>query len=279
MAFYTGSRINTNVGALNAFNALSNINSKIGVHQLRLSTGKRINSAADDPAGYTLATKLKARSRALGQALNNAGEAKNILSVAEGGLQNINDILVTIKEKAIQAGNGSYGDEELDAIVTQIQDLLKEIDDIISQTKFNNSQLLNNNFTGKVFQIGADGGDTLTISLTKSIDSADFGLNNIASTDLQGSSLSVTLTSIDTAIKTVTEELQNIGSLIQRLDYKEATLLVAITNTEAAASRIMDADMAKEQMEMTKLQILQQTATVQLAQANAAPQGILQLFR
>jgi len=279
MAFYTGSRINTNVGALNAFNALSNINSKIGVVQLRLSTGKRINSAADDPAGYTLATKLKARSRALGQALNNTGEAKNILSVAEGGLQNINDILVTIKEKVIQAGNGSYGSEELDAIVTQIRDLLNEVDDIISQTKFNNSKLLDNNFTNKVFQIGADGGDTLTISLTKAIDSADFGLNNISSTDLQGSSLSVTLNSVDNAIKTVTQELQNIGSLIQRLDYKEATLLVAITNTEAAASRIMDADMAKEQMEMTKLQILQQTATVQLAQANAAPQGILQLFR
>ena len=279
MAFYSGSRINTNVGALNAFNALSNINSKIGVIQMRLASGKRINSAADDPAGYTLSTKLKARSRALGQALNNVGEAKNILSVAEGGLQNMHSIYVTIKEKAIQAGNGSYGEEELDAIVTQIQDLLNETDDIIAQTKFNKTKLLDANFTGKIFQVGADGGDQLSVSLSKAIDSSDFGLSNISSTDLSSTNLSTTIASIDAAIKTLSEQLQYIGSLVQRLDVKEATLQVAITNTDAAASRIMDADIAKEQLEMTKLQILQQTATVQLTQANAQPQGVLQLFR
>ncbi|NOX36870.1 MAG: flagellin [Calditrichaeota bacterium] len=279
MAFYSGSRINTNVGALNAFNALNNINSRIGTVQMRLASGKRINSAADDPAGYTLSKKLEARSRSLSQALNNVGELKNVLSVAEGGLQNINDIYVGIKEKVIQAGNGSYGDEELNAILTQINDMLKEVDDIISQTKFNSSKLLDNNFTGKIFQIGADGGDTLTVSLTKAIDSSDFGLNSLSTTDLTGSSVSTTLNSIDTAIKTVTQELQKIGSLISRLDVKESTLLTAITNTEAAKSRIMDADIAREQLELTKLQILQQTSTVQLAQANAAPQGVLSLFR
>ena len=279
MAFYSGSRINTNVGALNAFNALNNINSRIGTVQMRLASGKRINSAADDPAGYTLSKKLEARSRSLSQALNNVGELKNVLSVAEGGLQNINDIYVGIKEKVIQAGNGSYGDEELNAILTQINDMLKEVDDIISQTKFNSSKLLDNNFTGKIFQIGADGGDTLTVSLTKAIDSSDFGLNNLSTTDLTGSSVSTTLNSIDTAIRTVTQELQNIGSLISRLDVKESTLLTSITNTEAAKSRIMDADIAREQLELTKLQILQQTSTVQLAQANAAPQGVLSLFR
>jgi len=279
MAFFSGSRINTNVGALNAFNALSNINSRIGTIQMRLASGKRINSAADDPAGYTLGKKLEARSRSLSQALNNVGELKNVLSVAEGGLQNINDIYVGIKEKVIQAGNGSYGEEELNAIVTQIQDMLNEVDDIIGQTKFNSSQLLDANFTGKVFQIGADGGDQLTVSLSRAIDSSDFGLNNISSTALSSSNISTTLASLDTAIKTVSQELQYVGSLVSRLDVKESTLLTSITNTEAAKSRIMDADIAKEQLEMTKLQILQQTATVQLAQANAQPQGVLGLFR
>ncbi len=279
MAFFSGSRINTNVGALNAFNALSNINSRIGTVQMRLASGKRINSAADDPAGYTLGKKLEARSRSLSQALNNVGELKNVLSVAEGGLQNINDIYVGIKEKVIQAGNGSYGSEELDAIVTQIQDMLNEVDDIISQTKFNSSQLLDANFTGKVFQIGADGGDQLTVSLSKAIDSSDFGLNNISSAALSSTNISTTLASLDTAIRTVSQELQYVGSLVSRLDVKESTLLTSITNTEAAKSRIMDADIAKEQLEMTKLQILQQTATVQLAQANAQPQGVLGLFR
>ncbi len=278
MAFFSGSRILTNVGALNALNALNSLNSKIGTHQMRLASGRRINSAADDPAGYTISKKLQARSRSLSQALNNVGETKNILSVAEGGLQNINDIFVGIKEKVIQAGNGSYGSEELAAIVTQIGDMLDEVDDVISETSFNGSKLLNANFTSKVFQTGASGGDTLTVSLSATIDSTDFGLNGLDSSDLQGSALSTTLSSLDTAISRVTTELQSIGSLIQRLDVKESTLQSAITNTEAAASRIMDADIAKEQLEITKLQILQQTATVQLAQANSAPQNVLQLF-
>ena len=276
MAFYSGSRINTNVGALNALNALNNINSKIGVHQLRLSTGKRINSAADDPAGYTISQKLRARSRSLSQALNNVGEAKNVLAVAEGGLQNINDILVTIKEKMIQAGNGSYGNEELSAVLTQINDLLDEVDDIIAETKFNGTQLIDGNFTSKVFQTGADGGDNMTVNLSSSLDSSAFGVDSLTTSDL--SSLTA-LSSVDSYIQAVSSELQTVGSLVQRLDYKEATLQVAITNSEAAASRIIDADIAKEQMELTKLQILQQTATVQLAQANSAPGSVLSLFR
>lgn len=279
MAYFTGSRINTNVGALNAFNALNQINSKIGTVQMRLASGKRINSAGDDPAGYTIGKKLEARSRSLSQALNNVGEAKNILSVAEGGLQSINDIMVGIKEKVIQAGNGAYGSEELTAIETEIEDMLNEVDDIISETKFNGVQLINNNFTSETFQTGADGGDTLSVSLTANIDSADFDLDSLDSSDLSGSAVSTTLNSIDSAVSTISTELQTVGSLISRLDVKEQNLSTAITNTESAKSRIMDADIAKEQLELSKLQILQQTSTVQLAQANAAPQGVLSLFR
>jgi flagellin len=278
MAFSSGSRINTNIGALNSFNALNNVNTQIGAVQLRLASGKRINSAADDPAGYTLAKKLQARSRALAQASNNVGEMKNIFSVAEGGLASINDIYVGIKEKLIQASNGSYSSDERNALATQINDMLNEVDDIIAQTKFNNTQLLDNNFTARSFQIGADNGETLSISLTADIDSAALSLNTITSA-LTSTDFTGFISSVDTAISTVSLELQYIGSLVNRLDVKEANLQTAITNTEAAQSRIMDADMAKEQLEATKLQILQQTATTQLAQANAAPQGILQLFR
>ncbi|HFE64575.1 hypothetical protein B1H10_00905 [candidate division KSB1 bacterium 4484_188] len=276
MAFYNGSRINTNIGALNAFNALTNINAKIGTVQMRLASGKRINSAADDPAGYTIGKKLEGRSRSLTQALNNVGELKNILSIAEGGLQSINDIYVGIKEKVIQAGNGSYGANELAAIVTQVNDMLDEVDDIISETKFNGTALLNAQFTSKTFQTGADSGDSLSVSLSATIDSADFNLSSITSANVGSST---TLSSLDTAINRVSTELQNVGSLMSRLDVKEQTLSTSITNTEAAMSRIMDADIAKEQLELTKLQILQQTSTVQLAQANAAPQGVLSLFR
>ena len=276
MAISNGSRIYTNIGAMSAYNALNSINSKIGTAQMRLASGKRVNSAADDPAGYTIGKKLDARARSMGQALNNVGELKNILSVAEGGLQAVNDIYVGIKEKVIQAGNGSYGADELSALVTQVQDMLAEVDDIISETKFNGSSLLNAQFTSKTFQTGSDSGDSVSVSLNATIDSADFGLSSITSANIGASA---TLGSLDTAVSRVSTELQKIGSLISRMDIKEQTLSVSITNTEAAKSRIMDADMAKEQLEMTKLQILQQTSTTQLAQANSAPQNILSLFR
>jgi flagellin len=276
MAFYGGSRINTNVGALNAFNSLNSINSKIGTVQMRLASGKRVNSVADDPAGYTIGKKLEARSRALSAALNNVGEIKNILSVAEGGLQAINDILVGIKEKVIQAGNGSYSSEELTAIVTEVQDMMDEVDDIISETKFNGTALLNAQWTSKTFQTGADSGDSISVSLNATIDSADFQLNSLTSANIGDTA---TLSSVDTAIARVSTELQTVGSLMSRMDVKEQTISISITNTDAAMSRIMDADIAKEQLELTKLQILQQTSTVQLAQANASPQGVLSLFR
>jgi len=276
MAQASGFRINTNVGALNAYNALMDINKQIGTHQLALASGKRINSVADDPAGFTIARKLQARSLGIAQALNNVGDAKSVLSTAEGGLQNISDILVSIKEKVTQATNGSMGSTELDAIVTQVKDFATEIDSIISQTKFNGQQLLNDKFTGKVFQIGADSADTLTFSLTATISSSDLGLSSLTTSNIGSST---TLASVDSAIDKISTELQGVGSLLSRLDFTSSNLSVQQTNMDAAASQIYDADMAKEQLNLTKLNILQQTAVAQLTQANAAPNVVLSLFR
>ncbi len=284
MAFSQGTRINTNIAAMNAYNALNDINRELGVHQLRLATGKKINSVADDPSGYTIAKKLQARSRGLAQAINNVGDAKNVLSIAEGGLQKINDLLVSIKEQATRAVNGGLSDDELQAIATQINDYLAEIDDIVRQTKFNGMQLLQDSAgggawsSGRSFQVGSDAGDTLTVSFTIVVDRSLIVTSPatvVATTDLTSSFI----TTVDNAIRTVTQQLQYVGSLINRLDVKEANLVVSMTNTEAAASRIFDADIAKEQVEVAKLMILQQTATAQLAQANASPQGVLALFR
>lgn len=280
MAFSQGTRINTNIAAMNAYNALNDINRELGVHQLRLATGKKINSVADDPSGYTIAKKLQARSRGLAQAINNVGDAKNVLSIAEGGLQKINDLLVSIKEQVTRAVNGGLSDDELQAIATQVNDYLAEIDEIVKQTKFNGMQLLRGAgggdwVSGKDFQVGSDTGDTLTVKFDITVDSSLVSSSAVATSDLTTGFI----TTVDTAIKTVTEQLQYVGSLINRLDVKEANLIVSMTNTDAAASRIFDADIAKEQVEVAKLMILQQTATAQLAQANAAPQGVLALFR
>jgi flagellin len=274
MAFAQGARINTNIAAMEAYNALTNINRRLGIHQLRLATGKRVNSVSDDPSGYTIAKKLQARSKGLAQAINNVGDAKNILSIAEGGLQKINDLLVAIKEQVTRAVNGGLSDDELNAIATQINDYLSEIDDIVDQTKFNGMKLLNRNYTSKVFQVGSDASDVLTISLNTTVDSSIVKSGNVTTTDLTTSFL----TTIDNAIQTVTQELQYVGSLINRLDVKEENLIISMTNTDAAVSRIFDADIAKEQIEVAKLQILQQTATAQLAQANVSPSVFLSLF-
>ncbi len=280
MALSQGTRINTNIAAMNAYNALNDINRELSVHQLRLATGKKINSVADDPSGYTIAKKLQARSRGLAQAINNVGDAKNVLSVAEGGLQKINDLFVSIKEQVTRAVNGALSDDELTAIATQINDYLAEIDEIVKQTKFNGMQLLRGAgggdwATGRDFQVGSDTSDTLTVKFDITVDRSLVKSTDVVTSDLTTGFIST----VDNAIKTVTQQLQYVGSLINRLDVKEANLIVSMTNTDAAASRIFDADIAKEQVEVAKLMILQQTATAQLAQANAAPQGVLALFR
>ena len=276
MAVSSGARINTNINAMNAYNALNNISKKIGTTALRLSTGVRLNQAGDDPAGFTIARKMQSRSKAISQAINNTGDAKSVLAIAEGGLMNVSDILVTIKEKASQATNGTYGSDELGAINKQISDYFKEIDDIISQTKFSDQKLLSGNFTNKAFQVGPDSTDQINVSIDTLISSADFGLNSLTTLNVGSAS---TLASIDSAINSVSMQLQYVGSLSNRLDYKENMLGVSQSNIESAISRVYDADLAKEQMDMMKYQILQNTATAQLAQANAAPQQYLQLFK
>lgn len=280
MAFFSGSRINTNIGARNAYDSLNRINSQIGQQQLKLATGKRINSASDDAAGYTLSTKIDNRARSLQKAQGNIGEAKNILAVAESGYQAINDILLQVKEKVVQAGNASYTTDERTALSSEVQQLGDEIDRIVAETKFNGIQLLSSGLTDADFQVGADSGDSINFSLTGSVAASSLSVtSSTIPTNSSSTSIGTSLGSIDTAINTVSTELQEIGSLVNRLDFKEQVVSSAITNLKAASSRIKDADVAQEQLEATKLQILQQTATSQLSQANSAPQNILSLFR
>jgi len=285
MAFTGGSRINTNIGARNAFDALNKINSRIGSTQLKLATGKRINSVSDDAAGYTLATKIDNRSRSLQKAVGNIGEAKNILATAESGFQAINDILLQVKEKVIQAGNASYSTDERTALSSEVVQLGQEIDRIVAETKFNGIQLLNDSSSGggltsAAFQVGADSGDSLSFTLTADVSSSALTVSSSTIPTGSGSAaIGVSIGSIDTAISTVSTDLQKLGSYVNRLDFKEQVVSSAITNLESAKSRIQDADIASEQLESTKLQILQQTATTQLSQANSAPQNILSLFR
>jgi flagellin len=286
MALGDFARINTNVEALNALNALQNVGKKMGVHQTRLATGLRLNSAADDPAGYVIGKKLEARTRTLSAALNNIGDFKSMLGIAEGGLLNINDILVTMKEKVLQAASDTLGSAERQAINLQIDQLNSEINDIVDETEFNNVQLIDGTYVNKNFHTGGSKEDTFEITSIADHDAAALGVDAISNITAPDSAMvfsSAQATSalgvIEGAMETVSESLENIGSWVNRLSVKENTVSVAISNTEAAFSRIFDADIAKEQLETSKLQILQQTATAMLAQANLSSSNVLALFR
>ena len=277
MGFGDTSRINTNVQALQAYNNLNKTNAQLGLRQLRLSTGSRINQAEDDSAGYSISKKLEARVRGQAQALANIGDAKSMLTVAEGSLNSIMEILQTMKEKTIQAANDSMGTSERTAIGNHLKELSKEIGDIIKDTTFNGTSLFSAGGMNFTFQVNAEKGDTFAVSIA----SLSVAVLSIADSDLtvdSATNASAALGKIDAGIQRVADHLAKLGDSQKRLTFKQENLTTAMNNYEAARSRIADADFAKEQMEIVKLQILQQTGTASLAQANAAPQSVLSLM-
>ncbi len=271
------SRVASNIQALQALDSLNQINSQLGVRQLRLATGLRINSASDDAAGFVIGKGFQARVRGLTQALSNVGDAKSMLSIAESGLQNVLDILETMKEKTTQAASDVLGSTERNAIEDELDDLAAEIDSILTETTFNSQSLLNS--TALTIHTGAGATDRLNIAVTSTtITATNIGVADANLTVSTANNASNALGSVNTAITSIKNNIANIGSFQSRLSTKESTLSAAITNTEASRSRIMDADFAREQLTVLKLQIMQQTATASLAQANAAPQVVLSLF-
>ncbi len=268
-------RIAANIPALQNINILTKVSDNIATHQLRLATGKRINSPAEDPAGFMLARGLEARRRGLQVALDNVSNAQNILDVAEGAYSNIMDILQTLKEKATQAADGSLNSTQRSAIDGQAEALISEIDDIVNNVTFNDSNLIDGTFN-VYFQTGETGSEQLNVSLSDA-DSAALGINSIDLSTANGASTAIG--TISSAIDTLSGYMKDLGEYKVRLQSKQSNLSNAITNTESVRSTIEDADFAKEQMEVMKLQILQQTSLSSLTQANAAPQLVLSLFR
>jgi len=280
MAIGDSTRVNTNIAAFNALSALKNINRNLEKSQLKLATGLRINEVSDDPAGFVLSRRLIARSKGLSVALDNVGTAKNVLSIAEGGLLSTSNILLRMKELVTQAASDTLGSAERAAITSELTELTSEVDDIVSETEFNSVALINGTYTGKSFQTGEGTANTLTFSITQNHSAASLiiAVTDVANVVTNAAGATGALIKINTAIDTLNNSLQTIGATISRLSVKENTLSIAITNTEATKSRILDVDIAREQLESTRFQILQQTATAQLAQANIIPQNVLALF-
>lgn len=300
-AFGDLNRVNTNVGALDAQLSLNKINRDLSDSRLRLSTGLKINSAEDNAAGYSIATKLKSRIAGLEQALTNVGDAKSVLDIAEASFDSVMDNLIEMKTLATQAGSETLGQTERDYIGDQIEALANDINDIANQTVYQGVNLLNGaaNNAGTLsmtFMVGERATDTLVtgidaVNIGSLFDSAVLdGTTNITATDAgagtQGTLAfadgAVTagdfrgfLTEVDAAIDIMSDNVNAIGIKQASLSVREETLSEAISANSSARSRIIDTDFAKEQSRSVKLQIMQQTSTAALAQANMGPQAVL----
>lgn len=275
MAFADFNRINTNVQSLESRFSLDKINKRLGNTQLRLSTGFRINKAEDDAAGFSISAKLSSRIAGLEQALANTGDAKSVLDIAESSLNSILDILTTLKTKATQAANDTYGTEERTFIQNQVDSLVNELDALISQTVYQGNSLLDGSYNA-TFQVGERTADVINVQISTNgngYDSAGLTLNALDVSD--NANAQFAMTSIDLAINAVASVVNTLGIYQTQLSIREEILTQAINSNSSARSRIRDADFAKEQSESVKLQILQQTAISALAQANAAPQAVL----
>lgn len=270
-------RINTNVSAIIAHNNLASTDSAMSSNIEKLSSGYRINSASDDAAGLAIANKLSANVRSLTVASQNVTEATSLLSIAEGSADEVEEILERMKELATQAASSNTG-SEIDKLSSEYNNLVEEIDRIVSDTDYQGTTLLDGTFAG-TFQVGSGntaGVDTLSISIN-GLSSTSLG---VAANDISTQTgAQTTLATIDTAIDTINGVLGNIGSSMNRLDYTYSNLQTAIENYSSSESVIRDVDMASEMTSYTKNQILLQAGTAMLAQANSSSQTILSLFQ
>ena len=268
--------INHNLNAMNAHRQMTGNVSTAGKSMEKLSSGLRINRAGDDAAGLAISEKMRGQIRGLDQASRNSQDSISLIQTAEGALNETHSILQRMRELSVQAGNDTNVTADRKAIKTEIDELSKEIDRISNQTEFNTQKLLDGDFSGKQFQIGANKGQTITLSI-----------NAMAATSLSIDSIAVSTTalandaveSIDAAITTVSTERSKLGAYQNRLEHTINNLGTASENLSAAESRVRDVDMAKEMMSFSKNNILSQAAQAMLAQANQQPQGVLQLLR
>lgn len=276
-----GLRINTNVSSLNAQRNLSKTRLSQQKVLEQLSSGQRINRAGDDAAGLAISENLKAQIRGLGQAERNAADGISLVQIAEGGLSETSNILIRLRELAVQAASDTIGPTERKFLNVEFEQLVAEVDRIANSTEFNKVPLLNG--TGAVFdiQIGTRN-DPLSDRLTFDASSADvnvaaLGLNLASVADKISAQNS--LAAIDSAIVSVSGIRADFGALQNRLQSTINNLQVSIENLSSANSRVRDADIAKSTAELTKTNILMQAGTSVLAQANKSTTSALTLIQ
>jgi len=271
-------RINNNIASLTAQKNLANVTHRLEGNFKRLSSGLRIATAADDAAGLAISERLRSQIRSLDQASRNANDAISLTQTAEGGLNEVSNILGRLRELAIQANTDTTSDQDKDTLQAELSQLVDEIDRISQQVEFNSISVLDGSNTSVEFGIGLDaeaGVDTVSVSLD-SVRSADLSIDTI---DIGSSGdVSAALSAIDSAIDTVSGFRARLGAAENRLNSAIANLGTQIENITAAESRIRDVDVARESADLTRNNIIQQASLAILAQANQQPQSALNLL-
>ena len=282
--------VNTNVNASVAQNALVKNERNMNTAMERLSTGKRINSAKDDAAGLAISSRMTSQIRGLEAGVRNAGDAISMISVADGALVEVGNMLQRMRELAIQAGTGTMTTADRSYLNSEYGNLITEIERIADNTQWNGTNILNQASTASStfkYQVGANGGQTISVDFgaidqTSGSAFAVFG-GSAASIAFSNASAapnsSGVLTNIDAAITELNEQRATFGAAVNQLTYAVDNLSNVKVNAEASRSRILDADYAKETSELARTQIIQQAGTAMLAQANQLPQTVLALLQ
>lgn len=273
--------INNNIAALNTHRQMGQVSSNAANSMEKLSSGQRINKGADDAAGLSISEKMRGQIRGLEQAAKNSQDAVSVIQTADGALNESHSILQRMRELTVQAANDTNNTDERTAIKGELDELTATLTEIKDNTQFNGQKLLDataGSGGALSIQTGANGGENFTLDLAK----ADLAtiLTDLGSGDVStASGAEAFLGNLDTAIKEVSAGRGYLGAVQNRLDYTINNLNASAENTQAAESRIRDVDMAKEMMNLTKNNILTQASQAMLAQANQAPQAVLQLLR
>ncbi|WP_019005320.1 flagellin [Cohnella laeviribosi] len=274
-----GMFINTNVSAINTNRNLSYNNTQLAKTAEKLSSGLRINRAADDAAGLAISEKLRYQINGYNQALANAQDGISLIQTAEGALTEVHSMLQRLNTLATQAANDTLQDADRSQIQLEVDQLKAEISNITKTTKFNGIAVLNGSGTGSkslTFQVGWEKGTTITADLGSALSLANLALDKVG-VGTRGSAASA-LSILQSAISTVSSRRAKLGAVQNRLEHTINNVGVNVENLSASESRIRDADMAKEMTNFTKQQILVQAGTAMLAQANSLPQNVLKLL-
>ena len=266
--------IGTNIASLRAANASKTASASLQTAMERLSTGKRINTSKDDAAGLAIASTMTSSIRGMSQAIRNANDGVSLAQTADGALGEVTNMLQRINELAVQSASGTYSDDDRTNLQTEVAELGAQIDDIISNTKFNDTAVFGSSDVTIDIQTGAGSSDQVTLTIT--------GLDVSAASGADVSTASGATTAIDDvkdALKAVGTTRASLGAGMSRLDSVVNNLNNNIANLSEARSRIEDADYATETTKLAKAQILSQASTAMLAQANQSQQNVLSLLR